>query len=187
MLILASQSPRRKELLEMAGFKFVCIPSDYEEDMSRSESVEEMTCRLALGKAQDVAQSHPDHVVLGSDTVVSIDGEVLGKPKDDADAMRMLSLLSGKVHKVTTAVALCTPEGPEVFSLSTDVEFYRLSQKEIEDYVLSGESRDKAGAYAIQGKGALFIKEIRGDYYTVVGLPLAEVARRLEKYRDFLG
>ncbi len=182
MLILASASPRRKELLEMAGFEFSCVPSSYQEDMSQECDVEELTKALALGKAEDILAQYPEAVVVGSDTVVAVDGKVLGKPADTADAEKMLSLLSGRVHTVSTGVAICTKDIREVFCVSAKVEFYPLAQKDIADYVATKEPMDKAGAYGIQGKGALLIKGIEGDFYTVMGLPIAELSRRLQKY-----
>ena len=182
MLILASASPRRKELLELANYEFRCIPSDAEENMDDFQSVEQLTMDLAALKARDVFRNHPNDVVIGADTVVAIDGKVLGKPKDQADARRMLEMLSGREHRVSTGVAICSPRGEEIFCVSAGVEFYPLSAREISDYVASGEPMDKAGAYGIQGLGALLIKGICGDYYTVMGLPIAELSRRLKNH-----
>lgn len=182
MLVLASQSPRRKEIMELVGLEFQCVPSRYEEDMSLSLSPEELTEALAKAKAEEVLARRGEDVVIGSDTVVAVGNEILGKPKDSADAARMLRSLSGKTHRVVTGVAICSKAGSEVFSVSTDVEFYPLTEEQIAWYVSTNEPNDKAGAYAIQGKGTLLVKGIRGDYYNVVGLPIAELARRLKKY-----
>lgn len=179
MLILASQSPRRRELLTMAGIDFTCVPSHFEEVIPAHANVPDIPRLLALGKARDVFSSHPEDTVLGSDTIVAYGDTVLGKPKSEEDAFGMLRLLSGKTHYVHTGVAILSPSGEESFVSSTEVEFYELTDDEIRAYIATGEPMDKAGAYAIQGKGFRFVKAIRGDYYTVMGLPLAETVRRL--------
>ena len=186
MLILASASPRRRELLALSGYEFSVIPSEADETVKGWLSVESLTEELALRKARDIAKQYPSDVVIGSDTVVAIDGEILGKPKDKADAKRMLRRLSGRVHTVATGVAIISETGEEIFSKSAKVEFYELSEEEIKAYVESGESEGKAGAYAIQGLGALLIKGIEGDFYTVMGLPIAALCRRLRKYEPLI-
>ena len=181
MLILASQSPRRKELLTMAGQNFICIPSHVEEHVPEGTPAERIPVLLSAQKAADVFSAHPEDLVLGADTVVEVDGQVLGKPKDAEDAARMLRLLSGRVNTVYTGVTLMDKKGTESFCSGTRVTFYDLTEKEIEDYVATGEPMDKAGAYAIQGHGSLLVRHIEGDYFTIVGLPLAETVRRIRK------
>ena len=181
-MILASQSPRRKELLQLLGVPFDIIPSASEEVIDLSLPIEEAIALVAGKKAEAVYQLHPEAVVIGSDTVVTLDGEILGKPKDEEDARRMLRKLSGRVHQVVTGVAILSQEKSDSFASVCDVVFYDLSEEEIDAYVESKEPMDKAGAYGIQGKGFFLVKEIHGDYYTVVGLPVAEVKRHLEPF-----
>lgn len=177
-LILASNSPRRRELLQNAGFNFDIQPSTVEEIRLPGESPEEFTRRLAKEKAVDVAShSTPARLVLGADTVVTVNGELLEKPADAADASRMLRTLSGRTHRVITGVCLVRPP-KEVLALtheSTAVTFKRLSENEIDDYVASGEPFDKAGGYAIQGLASRFVTRIEGCYFNVVGLPIPRV------------
>jgi len=135
---------------------------------------------LAARKATAVAKSHPDRAVIGSDTVVAVDGEILGKPTDDADAVRMLKLLSGRKHHVFTGLCIAYQGENTVFYDGAAVEFAEMSESEIADYVASGEPRDKAGAYAIQGLASKFITSISGDYYSVVGLPVSHLYRSLK-------
>ncbi len=181
-VILASQSPRRKELLEMTGVPFEVIPSHSTEVIDHNRPLTEAIELVAYAKAKEVFLRHPDAVVIGSDTIVTIDNRILGKPKDSADALSMLKELNGRVHQVITGVAILSKEGEEMFSSVTDVEFFEMSEEELQEYVNSKEPMDKAGAYGIQGKGFCLVKKINGDYYTVVGLPLALVAKKLKKY-----
>ena len=180
--ILASASPRRKEILENAGFDFEIIVSDVDEniteDLSPSETVEELAKRKALA----VWEENKDAVVFGCDTVVAVDGKILGKPRDDDEAFAMIKMLSGKAHTVSTGVCICTEDKISVFSNTTNVEFYPLSDETIRSYVATGESRDKAGAYGIQGFGSVLIKEIKGDYFSVMGLPVSESSRVLADF-----
>ena len=178
-LILASQSPRRRELLTLAGLEFDCIPSHAEERIPEGIAAKDVPAFLAECKARDILRSHPGNVVLGSDTIVVCDDEILGKPSDEEEAYQMLSELSGRTHKVYTGVAILSGETRKIFTTETSVEFYPLTEKEIRDYIKTGEPMDKAGAYGIQGRGALLVKKIDGDYYTVMGLPIAEVVRNL--------
>ncbi len=173
-LILASGSPRRRELLAQAGIPFEVIVSNAEEIMTKTEPgaiVEE----LARCKAEAVARQYPDRVVLGADTVVTLDGEILGKPKDEADAARMLRALQGREHQVYTGVAFVRGREIHSFHEKTDVWMYSMTEEEIEAYIKSGDCMDKAGAYGIQGNFAIHIKGIKGDYYNVVGLPVGRV------------
>lgn len=186
-LYLASQSPRRSELLRQIGISFSILAVDIDESVKNKETAENYVMRLANEKALAGWNSENDPVkaVLGSDTAVVIESEILGKPKDNDDAIRMLNLLSGKTHQVMTAVALAVtaknhsqPELSSILNVS-DVSFKTLSQAEIEQYVKSGECHDKAGAYAIQGMAAAFITYLSGSYSGVMGLPLYETAELL--------
>lgn len=186
MLVLASASPRRKELLTQAGFTFTVIPASIPEDPRPGENPIAYVTRLAREKAQSVhariGPSDAEAVVLGADTtVVAPHGEILGKPSDAADAERMLRLLSGATHQVTTGVAVVTATGLETAAEVTHVTVLTLSDEEIAAYIASGEPMDKAGAYAIQGYAARWIPRIHGCYFNVVGLPLALVSSMLEK------
>jgi len=182
-LILASASPRRAELLRAAGFDFEIVATEIDERLRPDEPPAAFVRRLAAEKsAAGLAQVRPDDVVvLGADTVVVVDGEVLGKPRDDHDAAAMLARLSGRRHEVLTGVSLRTSTAEAGFVEATTVEFSHLSDAEIAWYVASGEGRDKAGAYAIQGLAARFIPRIEGSYSNVVGLPLAATAGLLVK------
>jgi septum formation protein len=179
MLVLASASPRRQELLRNAGIIFEVQPADIPEDALPGEAAKECAERLAREKALAVARQRPQDCVLGADTVVVVDGEVLGKPSDAADAARMLRRLSGREHLVITGVCLVVSGQSSVASETTSVTMSEISEKEITDYVASGEPMDKAGAYAIQGIASRWIPRIEGDYSNVVGLPVALVWRML--------
>jgi len=172
-LILASGSPRRAELLRQAGVRFEVSAPDVDETLCAGEAPEAYVRRLAAAKARHVAASHPGRLVLGADTTVVVDGEVLGKPRDAADAARMLGQLSGRSHLVLTGVCLIGPAGEtRIESAVTTVEFRPLEDAEIAGYVDSGEPMDKAGAYAIQGGAAGFVTRLDGEYSNVVGLPV---------------
>ena len=174
-LILASNSPRRRELLQNAGFEFDVQPSEIEEIQLRGETPEDFARRLAREKALDVASlSSPGSIVLGADTVVAINGEILGKPTGPSDASQMLHVLSGRTHRVMTGVCLVrAPESVLAWRHETTfVTFRTLSEEEIESYVQSGEPFDKAGGYAIQGLASRFVTRIEGCYFNVVGLPI---------------
>jgi septum formation protein len=185
MLVLASASPRRQELLRNAGIKFTVQPADIDESPIAGETARDCAERLAREKALAVFQTRPQDSVLGADTIVTIDGLILGKPCDHADAMRMLRMLSGRTHEVITGVCLVTPdgEGSGVKSGSelTRVTMCDISEDEIRDYVATGEPMDKAGAYAIQGIASRWIPRIEGDYSNVVGLPVALVYSMLKR------
>ena len=181
VLILASASPRRQELLRAAGIQFEVDPANINEDARAGERPLDYACRVAREKAQAVAQRRPSRYVLGADTIVVIDGESLGKPRDAADAARMLRQLSGRRHEVTTAVCVITPgQETETRSCTTQVSFRKLSEQEILQYVAGGEPMDKAGAYAIQGGASLWTDRIDGEYSNVVGLPLPLVTEMLQ-------
>jgi septum formation protein len=191
-LVLASASPRRRELLTQAGFKFAVHPAHIPEDPRPNEDPIAYVVRLAREKAETVfaettkatasgkRASAPPQVVLGADTTVTIDGLILGKPENPTDAARMLRLLSGRTHRVITGVAVVTTVRTEVAAEVTGVKFLTLSEEEIAAYVATGEPMDKAGAYAIQGCAARWIPRIEGDYFNVVGLPVALVSTLLE-------
>ncbi|MGP3738596.1 Maf family protein [Bacillus altitudinis] len=181
-LILASQSPRRKELLDLAGFSYDIQASDLKEEINRNLSPAENVQWLAEQKANDIQKIHPKAVIIGADTIVAIDGKCLGKPKDKKDAASMLQLLSGKTHQVLTGVTIQSENRKETFYEQTDVTFWPLTQDEIDRYIETGEPLDKAGSYGIQGKGALFVQKIDGDYFSVVGLPIAKTVRVLETF-----
>ncbi len=180
--IVASASPRRREILANAGYKFEVIPSDADENINEDLSPEALVCELSRRKALAVLENHPDCVVLGCDTVVAFGNEILGKPKNDEDAKRMLRMLSGKVHTVSTGVCIADKSSAQTFVNTTEVEFYELSEETIESYVATGECSDKAGAYGIQGFGSVLVKRIKGDYFSVMGLPVSETARVLKSF-----
>jgi septum formation protein len=187
MLVLASASPRRRELLTQAGFSFEVRPAHIPEDPREGEDPIAYVTRLAREKAETVyrelnANGSPDGalIVLGADTTVTLDNHILGKPEDAADAARMLRMLSGRSHNVITGVAVVTARGAEVAAEVTAVRFLTLTDAEIAAYVATGEPMDKAGAYAIQGLAARWIPRVEGCYFNVVGLPLALVSTLLE-------
>src|SRR6266478_9472115 len=185
-LILASRSPRRAEILRAAGWPFAAVAADIDESVREGEDAVSYVKRLALTKAETVARRIKDGLVLGADTTVLVEGEMLGQPRDDDDARCMLKLLSGKWHEVLTGVALLRADEntqPLVDHETTRVRFARMSDEEIEWYVLTGEPRGKAGAYAVQGRAALLIEEIEGEYFNIVGLPIRlvyELVQRLQ-------
>lgn len=180
-LVLGSQSPRRKDLLEMAGCSLILRPSYADETLEPSVPADEAAAYLAEQKSTAL-QLERNEVLLTSDTVVSIDGGILGKPADRQDARQMLERMSGRTHQVYTAVCLRSEEGRRTFTTGTDVSFYTLTEEEIDHYLNTDEPWDKAGGYGIQGKGGLFVREIKGDYYNVVGLPIARVIRELKEF-----
>lgn len=196
-IILASASPRRKELLEQIGLEFEICPAKGEEIITKTIP-EEVVMELSKQKAEEIAymvtaynEKHKDIttptdiLVIGADTVVAYNGQILGKPKDEEDAKRMLSMLSGNTHSVYTGVTLCLIDksgkaGEIVFAEKTDVTMFPISEEEIDRYVSTGEPMDKAGSYAIQGKSAIFIEKIDGDYNNVVGLPITRIYQKLK-------
>jgi septum formation protein len=179
MVVLASRSPRRREILERAGISFVVHPADVEEQRRPGEPARDYVERLARAKAEAVP-AEPSEIVLAADTVVVLDDEILEKPLDVADAARMLRQLSGREHVVMTGVCLRSRQATTVETESTRVRFVALSEEEIREYVASGEPMDKAGAYAIQGLASKFIDRVDGCYFNVVGLPIARVCGRLK-------
>lgn len=183
-LILASQSPRRKDLLEQAGLTFKVIPGNFEEDSVPLDEPESYARVLAMEKANLIANQHPDKWVIGADTVVCIDDAVLGKPHSKQNARSMLNQLSGRTHQVVTGYALIKKSEQKLFAdaVRTDVSFKTLSTEEVEWYIRTSEPFDKAGGYAIQGLGTFLVKGIKGSYTNVVGLPVCEVIELL--YRE---
>lgn len=181
MIVLASASPRRRHLLEMLGIPHVVQPADVDETRLPGEVPEAMAVRLAAAKASAVHVRRPDDLVLAADTVVTIDDQVLGKPENQADAERMLALLSGRGHRVVTGVALALPGGEvrDRYDV-THVWFRELSPELIRSYVATGEPLDKAGSYGVQGVGAVLIERVDGDFFSVMGLPLRLVVELLE-------
>lgn len=185
-IILASQSPRRRELLTQIGLKFEVIPSTVEEVITSANPVE-VVQELAQQKARDVAKvagketPKASLLVIGADTIVVYEGKILGKPEDKEDAVRMLTMLQGKEHSVYTGVALLTGEQEIIFAEETRVQMCPMTPEEIAWYVNTGEPMDKAGAYGIQGLCARFIRQIQGDYNNVVGLPVGRIYQELKK------
>lgn len=181
-LILASQSPRRQELLRLITPDFMVCPADVDEGLIEGVPLSEEVARLAAAKAQAVAAHHPEAAVIGSDTLVVCDGQALGKPKDERDAQRMLTCLSGRTHEVMTGLALYVPGKPVCTdTVITEVRFAPLDEMEIAAYIQTGEPMDKAGAYGIQGLGARLITGISGDYYSVMGLPVRRLYERMRE------
>lgn len=181
-LILASASPRRKELLSQLGYSFTILATNVEECREPYETAQEYVARLSKDKAQAALVLHPDAVVIGSDTVVVCKQQVLEKPQDLEHARQMLRMLSGREHQVMTAVTVVNQEKHETVVVSTSVWFKTLSEKEIEQYWQTGEPCDKAGSYGIQGIGGRFVTRIEGSYHAVVGLPLFETDQLLQKF-----
>lgn len=183
-VILASGSPRRKEILSQIGVTFTVQPAKGEERITK-QVPEEVVRELSGQKAGEVAASAgEDTLVIGADTIVALDGEILGKPKDKEDAVRMLTGLAGRTHEVYTGVTWCFCKGDikktKTFTDCTEVEIYPMTEQEIRDYVETGEPLDKAGAYAVQGLFAAFVKRLSGDFYNVMGLPVAKLVQELK-------
>ena len=182
MIILASASPRRQELLSIICDNFKIEPSDVDETVDKSVPIESIPEMLALKKAEHIHRNnHYNDIVVGCDTGVFLDDKVLGKPADKSDAFRMLKSLSGRTHKVITGCAILYKHEVITFSQVTKVTFYELSDNEINGYISTNEPMDKAGAYGIQGKGSVLVKEIHGDYFNVVGLPVSLLNKKLKE------
>ena len=165
-LILASKSPRRIELMTLAGFDFLSVPAVKEEKITGGTSPSDAVLMLSRQKAEEIAEKYPYNTVIGADTVVALGNEIMGKPENEQDAFNMLKKLSGKTHTVLTGVCVISPDKQINFYEKTEVEFYPLGDDEIRQYIASGEPMDKAGAYGIQEKGAMFVKRKNGDFYT---------------------
>ncbi|MFC0522454.1 Maf family protein [Pontibacillus salicampi] len=181
-LVLASSSPRRKDLLNQVNIPFETRKQHVDESNMTCRSPRAYVQALAEKKGRSVPFSVDDEVIMSADTIVSFEGNILGKPANRREAFEMLSMLSGNVHQVYTGVMIRSVEQETVFVEKTTVEFWPLSKDEINDYLDSEEPFDKAGGYGIQSKGSIFVKEIRGDYYNIVGLPLSRVVRSLRAY-----
>ena len=181
-VILASQSPRRKELLSLLGIEYQTIPSDINETINLNNDLVKEIEKLSYQKANHIYQNHQDCIVIGADTIVKIGNKVLGKPKTYEEANQMLHLLSNNTHEVVTGVTIISNDKIETFSQIAKVTFFQLTDEEIDEYIKTNEPMDKAGAYAIQGIGAKFIKTITGDFYTIMGLPIGELYHRIQKY-----
>ena len=181
-IVLASQSPRRRELMQYLNVHFETVSPNIEEHMDMNLPIQERIESIAKQKARSVFEKRPDNLVIGCDTVVVFESEVLGKPITEENAIEMLKRLSGKTHVVYTSVAMISSKQKVSFTSKTEVTFYDLDDKEIEDYVKTKEPLDKAGAYTIQGGGAIFVKEITGDFYTVMGLPIAKMYQTIKQY-----
>ena len=178
--ILASSSPRRKELIHYLGVKVTVDPSHIEEIIDPSISNEELVMSLAFQKAYDVSKRHPKEYVLGFDTLVILDGKPLGKPSNRNEAFSMLRALSGRKHLVLTGVAIVKDEYKDLFYDHAEVIFNEMTDEEINDYLDTGEPFDKAGAYGIQGYGAKYIRYIKGDYYSVMGMPIQKLYNKIK-------
>ena len=181
-IILASASPRRKELLTTAGVEFEVLVSDADETIPEGTAPKDAAMMTAEKKALAVAEKCTDCVVIGADTIVVLDGRILGKPKDEADAAAMLRFLSGREHEVITGVCLTDGTKTKKFAQVSKVKFYELTDDEIAAYVATKECNDKAGSYGIQGKGCVLVEGIEGDYFNIVGLPGAATVRALKNF-----
>ncbi len=180
MLILASQSPRRRELMKLITTDFIATAADVDETLPENITPDKAVLYLSKIKAEPFVKD--GDIVIGADTVVSLDGIILGKPKDIEDARNMLRLLSGKCHSVFTGYTVMTPQQCVSCCVETKVHFYPLSEAEIDRYLATGEPFDKAGAYGIQGYGSLLVESIEGDYFNVVGLPVSRLVHTLAKF-----
>lgn len=180
MIILASKSPRRLELMKYITEDFIVKSADADETLPKGISPEEAVLRLSAIKAEPFRND--EDTVIGADTVVALGRKILGKPKNDDDARAMLRSLSGKTHSVFTGVTIIHSQELTSFAVQTKVSFYELSDDDIEQYIKTGEHRDKAGSYGIQGYGSLFVKEIKGDYFNVVGLPIGKLNKELKNF-----
>ena len=179
-IILASKSPRRVEILKTIGTEFEIIPANTDESVEEGTKPSDAVMEISKRKALCILEKHTDAFVISADTVVVSDGEIIGKPKDKDHAFKILKGLSGRSHSVLTGFTLCTKDKLYCSYVSTDVDFKELTDKEILDYIESGEPMDKAGAYGIQEKGSVFVAGIRGDYFNVMGFPICEVNKAAE-------
>lgn len=180
-LLLASKSPRRKTILEECEIPFICDSKEIVETIDPEQSIEHAIEQIAYQKACIMKPDYPEYVILGCDTMVILEDTPLGKPKNREDAKRMLLALSGKTHRVVSGVAILYQDKQLLFHETTQVSFYPLEEAFLTDYLDSEEPYDKAGAYGIQGKGKLMVKEIRGDYFNVMGLPASRIYQELKK------
>lgn len=181
-IILASASPRRRELMSLITTEFEIITSDVDETIEEGTLPEDAVMQLSFKKAHAVSEMYKGRTVIGADTVVVCDGKILGKPVNRENAKEMLKMLSGRAHQVLTGVTITDGNEHDTFCVKSDVKFFELTDAEISAYAESGEPDDKAGAYAIQGKGSLFVEKIDGDYFNIVGFPVSQVNRHLKKF-----
>lgn len=182
-VILASQSPRRKELLQRVVPDFEVAPADIDEEVKGFITPMDYVLTMATKKAKHIAAKYPNDLVIGCDTIVAVDNEILGKPASRDEAFKMLKKLSGKKHEVYTSIVLLKEDQESSATVPATVEFYQLSDEEINHYLDTEEYADKAGAYGIQGQGALLVKGIHGDYYTIMGLPIAQLSRMIATFK----
>lgn len=182
-IILASASPRRKEILENVNVKFTVVASNIDEVILDNEPPKELVMRLAFEKCMDVARKNEDALVIGADTIVVMDDQILGKPKNEEDACNMIELLSNKKHQVITGISLInlSLDKKVIDYVVSEVTFKDLSKETIRDYINTKESLDKAGAYGIQGYGSLLVESISGDYFNIVGLPISRISDLLKE------
>ena len=183
-IILASASPRRKEILKNANVKFKVMSSSIEELTLENESPCQMVMRLAFEKGMDIASSQKSDLIISADTIVVLDDNILGKPKDDIHARKMIINLSGRNHQVITGISLINLDNNKkiIDYVISNVKFKNLSEQDVNDYITTKEFLDKAGAYGIQGYGALLVDEIQGDYFNIVGLPISRLSDLLKKH-----
>lgn len=181
-MILASKSPRRQELLKLLGLEFTVHTADIDEHMDPSLPPEQEVARVSAEKAMAVAKDCAEEdIIISADTIVVIDGQILGKPKSEADAIRMLNLLSGRRHEVMTGLTVLSGGQSQTRVVRTGIEFRRLTDREIDAYVATGEPMDKAGAYGIQGRASIFVSHLDGDYFCVMGLPVCTLTQMLRE------
>lgn len=181
-IILASKSPRRQELLKLLGLEFTVHTADIDEHMDPSLPPEQEVARVSAEKARAVAKDCAEEdIIISADTIVVIDGQILGKPKSEADAIRMLNLLSGRRHEVMTGLTILSGGQSQTRVVRTGIEFRRLTDREIDAYVATGEPMDKAGAYGIQGRASIFVSHLDGDYFCVMGLPVCTLTQMLRE------
>ncbi len=181
-IILASQSPRRKKILEQIGLEFTVAVSDFDETKIKFKTPQEMVEKLSFEKAKMIAQKYPKAIIIGADTTVIFQKEIIGKPKSKADAFRILRLLSGNTHEIVTGFTVIKGKKSVTKHVISKVRFKKMTEAEIKAYVETGDPMDKAGGYGIQEKGGLFMENIEGDYFNVVGLPIFAVARALKQF-----
>lgn len=179
-IILASKSPRRQELMRLLGLEFTVMTEDVDERMDAALAPEDEVARVSACKAAAVLpQTSAEDVVICADTIVVLDGQIMGKPKDEAEAFSMLRRLSGRTHRVLTALTVCCRGERRTELEQTEVTFRKLSDREIRSYIATGDPMDKAGAYGVQGGAAVFVSKLNGDYFNVMGLPLCRLTQRL--------
>lgn len=183
-IILASMSPRRKALLEILGIPFTIVVSDFEEELTNNKNPQQLVEELSLGKAKAVCQKETNAIIIAADTIVVCNNQVLGKPKSKDDAKRMLQLLSNTTHQIITGMTIMDTDTKQTLTRSETARVFmrQITEEEIDTYISTGEPLDKAGAYGIQEKGAIFVKKVEGDFFNIVGLPLYTLAQSLKQF-----